>query len=47
MGKEIEQIFNEMLLALDPNNLTFEARDIGRVNIERVESLDGLSINKR
>lgn len=42
MGKEIEQIFNETFLALDPNDLTFEARDIGRVNIERVENLGAL-----
>lgn len=42
MGKEIEQIFNEKFLALDPNDLTVEAKDIERINIERVENLDAL-----
>ena len=39
--KETEQIFNEKLLTLDPNDLTFEARKYS-VNIERAENPDAL-----
>ena len=46
MCKEIEQTFNEKLLALDPNNLIFEARKYS-INIERAENLEALeSMNK-
>ena len=41
MHQEIEQLFNENLLALDPNDLTFEARKYS-INIERAENLDAL-----
>ena len=47
MHKEIEQIFNEKLLTLDPNDLTFEARKYS-ANIERAENPDALeSMNER
>ena len=39
MCQEIEQLFNEKFLALDPNDPTFEARKYS-INIERAENLD-------
>ena len=46
MSKEIEQTFNEKLLALDPNDLISEARKYS-INIERAENLEALeSMNK-
>ena len=46
MCKEIEQTFNEKLLALDPNDLISEARKYS-INIERAENLEALeSMNK-
>ena len=36
MRKEIEQTFNEKILALDPNDPTFEARKY-LINIERAK----------
>lgn len=46
MHKEIEQTLNEILLALDPSDPTFEVRKY-LINIERAENLDALkSMNK-
>lgn len=41
MCQEIEQLFNEKFLALDPNDPIFEARKYS-INIERAENLDAL-----
>ena len=41
MRKDIEQTFNEKLLALDPNDPTFAARKYS-INVERVENIDAL-----
>ena len=41
MREEIKQTFKEKLLALDPNDLTFEARKYS-INIERAENLNEL-----
>ena len=46
MREEIEQTFKEKLLALDPNDPTFEARKYS-INIERAKNLNELeSMNK-
>ena len=43
---KIEQIFNEKLLALEPNDATFEARKYS-IKVERAENLDALeSLNE-
>ena len=41
MREEIEQTFKDKLLALDPNDPTFEARKYS-INIERAENLNEL-----
>ena len=41
MREEIEQTFNEKILALGPNDPTFEVRKY-LINIERAENLDML-----
>ena len=40
-AEEIEPTFNEKLLAVDPNDVTFEVRKYS-INIERAENLDVL-----
>ena len=41
MREEIEQTYNEKLLTLDPNDLTFEARKYS-LNVARAKNLDAL-----
>ena len=41
MHEEIQQIFNEKPLPLDPNDSTFEARKYS-INIERAENFEAL-----
>lgn len=41
MRKDIEQTFNEKLVAVDPNDPTFVARKYS-INVERAENLDAL-----
>ena len=46
MRKEIQQRFNEKLLAPDSNDPTFEAKKYS-INVERAENIDALeSINE-
>ena len=41
MREEIEKTYNEKLLTLDPNDLTFEARKYS-LNVARAKNLDAL-----
>ena len=41
MREDIEQTFNETLVAVDPNDPTFAARKYS-INVERAENLDAL-----
>ena len=41
MGEDIEETYNEKLLTLDPNDLTFEARKYS-LNVARAKNLDVL-----
>ena len=41
MHEDIEQTFNETLVAVDPNDPTFAARKYS-INVERAENLDAL-----